>query len=34
MMQPGISSELVSFGIYYGNGEIRMSDNEIDLREF
>jgi hypothetical protein len=33
-MQIGMSTDLVLFRIYYGNGEIRYGDNEVDLSEF
>jgi hypothetical protein len=34
MMRTGMRTDLVPFKIYYGNGEIRYGDNEVDLTEF
>ena len=33
-MQPGMSTDLVPFRIYHGNGEIRYGDSRVDLSEF
>jgi hypothetical protein len=33
-MRPGMSTDLVPFRIYYGDGEIRYGDSEVDLSEF
>jgi hypothetical protein len=33
-MRPGMSTGLVPFRIYHGNGEIRYGDSGVDLTEF
>jgi hypothetical protein len=33
-MQIGMSTNLVPFRIYYGNGEIRYGDSGVDLTDF
>ena len=34
MMRSGMSSDLVSFRVYYGSAEIRTGDSGVDLSEF
>ena len=33
-MRIGMSTDLIPFRIYYGNGEIRYGDSRVDLSEF